>query len=141
MSELNLNKARGRKVLECIIADKSFRIEKVVIGVRQKYSAYAGLTAEILQKAESLTHKQRGESDEDYQERVERISKEVDGFVETKRTMYFDMIGLILEKNGYELNTDWWDNNTDELDQQGFLEACLMKDTVGNTKKKKMENP
>lgn len=136
MSELNLNKARGRNVLECIIADKTFRIEKVVIGVRQQYSTYAQLTAEMVKKAGELVQREE-ESAEDFGERVTRVSQEVEDFVAKKREKYFAMIELILTRNGYELDIAWWDNNTDEIDQQSFLEACLMKDVAGNTKKKK----
>ncbi len=134
MKEVDLNKAKGRNVVEISVADKRFRIVRVVTGVRQLYADYMTRTKEAIEKAASLEIRE-GETEEDYALRVEAVTEDVNSFVAVKREAYFGMLELILNRNGYELDRKWWIENTDEIDQQTFVEVCLTKDAPGEKKK------
>ena len=70
-------------------------------------------------------------------EEAQRLSAEAEEFAKRKLDLYSKIIRLLLEKNGYEYDQEWWEENTDELDMRTFIEKCLTKDAQADGSKKK----
>lgn len=130
---INLDEAKGRKTLEIRLAGARFRITRVVTGVRQLYADYTRRTIEAVDKANSLIQGS-DEADEAFEKRVRQVTEEINEYVEGNREIFFSMVELILSRNGHELDREWWDENTDELDRRMFLDTCLSKDASAQKK-------
>lgn len=112
------------------VSDKTFRISRVVTGVRLLYSNHLKRMGELLRKV--------SEFDVSSPEGIAAASEYegmVDLFTVEKKQTYEDILGLLLGKNGYEYDKGWWETNTDEYDVRSFIEACLSKDAVEQKKK------
>ncbi len=130
---IDLNKEKGRRVIEIRLADKTFRIVRVVTGVRQMYADWMARTADSLRLAQALEQGPE-EPDIEFESRVEAVTKQIEEFTAERKEAYYQMLELILDRNGYELDREWWEKNTDEFDQQAFMRECLMKDASAQKK-------
>jgi len=110
------------------LSDTTFIIDRVVIAVRVLYSNHLIKMGELFKKV--------GEIKEDDQKALKEINISIEEFNEEKEKVYDKILKLLLEKNGYEFNKTWWNENTDELDIRNFIEECLNKDTNTRSKKK-----
>lgn len=133
MQSISLDKNPKRNVVELSVGGKFYRITRVVTGVRKMYADYMARTGELVEKAAELERKE-GESEEDHSARVETVSAEVKEFHSKKEDLLYTMLELILSRNGYQLDREWWELNTDLLDQQQFLDICLTKDAPAQKK-------
>lgn len=107
------------------IADRQFRIDRVVIGARVIYSNHLKRMGMLLEEV--------GSSNENDEEAMRKLIDKAEAFQQEKMDVYAKVLRLILSKNGYEYDAAWWEENTDEIDQRTFIEKCMMKD---NAKKK-----
>ena len=130
---IDLDKAKGRATVEIRLAGETFRITRVVTGVRQLYADYTTETIRAIEKADTL-HREDDESDEGFERRVLKVSREITAITDRNRETFFEMLKLILSRNGHELDRQWWDDNTDEGDRRRFLDACLSKDVPAQKK-------
>ncbi len=113
------------------IGEETFRISRVVIAARVLYSNHIKEMGDLLQRLSKLETR-----DADTEE-ARRLTAEADEFARRKLELYGKIIRLLLEKNGYTYDAEWWKENTDELDMRSFIEKCLMKDTPADGNKKK----
>nr|WP_321265212.1 hypothetical protein [uncultured Sphaerochaeta sp.] len=112
------------------VSDKTFRISRVVTGVRLMYANHLKQMGEMLRTISTI--------DVSTPEGIARAAEQeaaVDQFMLDKKQAYEDILTLLLTKNGYEYDKAWWESNTDEFDIRSFIEACLSKD-AGEQKKK-----
>ena len=130
---IDLDKAKGRATVEIRLAGETFRVTRVVTGVRQLYADYTTETIRALDRADTL-HRGDDESDEAYEARVLDVTREITEITDRNRETFFRMLGLILSRNDHELDRQWWDENTDEGDRRRFLDACLSKDVPAQKK-------
>lgn len=111
------------------VSDKEFRISRVVTGVRVLYSNLLTEMGERLKEICAVdSAKASKEELQSLVESTERFAKEKSGKLE-------QCMELLLTRNGYEYDRQWWDGNTDEYDVRCFIEACLSKDADGSKKK------
>ncbi|MGD1818000.1 MAG: hypothetical protein ACPKNR_13285 [Pleomorphochaeta sp.] len=110
------------------LSDTTFQIKRVVIAVRVLYSNHLIKMGELFKKV--------GEIKKDDQKALKEINISIEEFNKEKEKVYDKILKLLLEKNGYEFNKTWWNENTDELDIRNFIEECLNKDTNTRSKKK-----
>lgn len=103
------------------IAEKEFRIDRVVIGTRVIYSNHLKKMGRLL--------KETGDIDNQDAEAINSLIQKAEAFQAEKMETYERIISLLLEKNGYGYDKAWWEENTDEIDQRTFIEKCMMKDS------------
>ena len=113
------------------IGKETFRISRVVIATRVLYSNHIKEMGELLQRLSRLESKNADT------EEARRLTAEAEEFAKRKLELYGKIIRLLLEKNGYTYDAEWWKENTDELDMRSFIEKCLMKDAPADGNKKK----
>lgn len=119
--------AKPRPEVSLQLGGRSFRIVRVVTGVRRLYGDLLRETGELLEKAARL---QEAEGEE-----LERLSADVEDFAERKEVALFRILELLLTKNGYEFDRGWWEENADENDIKWFIVEAINKDAPEEQKK------
>ncbi len=111
------------------VSDKEFRISRVVTGVRVTYS---NMLTEMGEQLKSV-----GEIDTEKatKEEIQAAIEKADQFEKKRKDALDRCMDLLLSKNGYEYDRQWWQDNTDEHDVRSFIEACLSKEAKGSKKK------
>lgn len=112
------------------IQDKTFKISRIVTGVRVMYS-------NVLKKQSDFFKELSEVSDKD-KESALALSARWESFAEELPSILLSVIELLLVKNGYEYTEDWWRENCDLEDYRNFIDASLSKDTSTTTFKKKV---
>lgn len=130
---------KDRPVSTIELEDKTFVIRKVVTGVYRRYGQFAADSGEVISQLGNL-QKQIEEGDPDkvtaIQEQLQEMNTVAEQMAQQRESMEHDCIEMILSRNGYEMDWQWWIDNTDMTDRQAFIVECLNKDTQGGSKKK-----
>lgn len=105
------------------LADKTFKISRVVTGARVLYSNLLVERGQLLQKLAGIDT-----ADPEQLPALEAMQSQVAQFAERKERILDDILELLLKANGIEFDKQWWQDSTDEMDVNGFIEACLSKD-------------
>lgn len=125
----DLNGRDGCVTATVKVADRTFKINRVVTAARVLYSNHLKEMGELLRRTGEL-----GEDPD--QDKVRELQEDVDEFQGRREKVYGSILTLLLTKNGYSYEKEWWENETDDLDVRAFIEACLSKDSAGTVKKK-----
>lgn len=113
------------------IGDKEFKISRVVTGARVLYAGYLNEVSQLLKESEAA-NKDRDKA------KLNEVIEKVNAFADRKKELFDEVLTLLLEKNGYEYDKDWWLKNTDEMDVNAFIEKAMTKDAT-NSKKKEVQ--
>jgi hypothetical protein len=126
---------RDRPEVELSISGESFRIRRVVNAVRRIYGQYMERAGKEIERLGDLQSRLEtgAATDQDVADATERVSE----VVEQRDEAINECIRLILEKNGYEYDQQWWEENSDQYDRQHFVVAALNKDVKPGAGKKK----
>lgn len=130
------NTPRPTIVLE--IAGQQFRIRRIVTGVRQLWVGFVKESVEHLERLGEYERflKKAGEKDkEETERRTAEITKQVDQFAARKIDRLLEIIELMLVKNGYEFDREWWVQNAEEADYREFITNAMLKDQPDASKK------
>lgn len=132
--------SKPRNTVTIEVAGVSFQITRVVIGARklfgelmQDMGKYLELTGKLEEKFSHI-----GEDPENRKaldEEIKQVSKEIEEFSEDKLNRYMEIIRILLEKNGYTFDRDWWIENCEQADLQFFINEAMNKDVDGSKKK------
>jgi len=94
---------------------------------------------ELLETLKAHDEEQKVSSVKDEQqkrmEEIEAFAVRVDEFHRNKLERLLRILELLLTKNGYEFDREWWIENGDELDYKEFIEAVLLRENTGLKKK------
>lgn len=123
----DLNGRDGCAVAVIKLGDKEFRISRVVIAARVEYSNYLKTVSALLKEYADLK--------DDDQAQVTAMYEKYMSYAEGVPDLMKEIIQLLLEKNGYAFDEEWWDHNADLEDMRGFIDAALSKDGTGIKKK------
>jgi chromosome segregation ATPase len=131
--ERTANLDANRKTITITLGGARWRISRVVTGVRRRYAEILTRSGEEIEKVSRLQALQEKDelTDEDARELgelVETLGREVDEFQQWKTEELYRCLELLLEKNGYEFDREWWDDNADIGEIQEFITAALTKD-------------
>jgi len=111
------------------VSDKEFRISRVVTGVRVTYSNM------LTEMGEQLKGVGEIDTEKATKEEIQTAIEKADRFEKKRKADLDRCMDLLLTKNGYEYDRQWWQDNTDEYDVRSFIEACLSKEAKGSKKK------
>ncbi|WP_320130250.1 hypothetical protein [uncultured Sphaerochaeta sp.] len=126
----DLNGRENCVTAEIKVADMTFRISRVVTGVRVRYANHLKEMGSMLRKLSEFDL-----STPEGVDSATSFTETVDKFAQEKAAVYDDLLSNILTKNGYSYDKAWWQENTDEFDVRAFVESCLCKDAVDQKKK------
>jgi len=132
------NSPRSTVTLE--IADQSFLIRRVVTGAQQLWAAFVKESVTYLEKINAYQKNAAAtKGQKELAQLTEDISREIDVFAESKLDRLLGILELLLTKNGYVFDRQWWIDNAGETDYREFIMAAMLKDQEG-TKKNKDED-
>jgi len=142
---VNLNVAE-RPVVTVKVADRSYAIRRVVTGVRQLWSSFVVDQMTCLDHVGQFEKELKEAEANPTEETVEKvkvlsgtIEAEVDAFYSRKIDTLLRVIELLLVKNGYGFDRQWWIDNAEEADYRDFVVAVLSRDGPPGSKKKQGE--
>jgi len=129
------NSPRSTVTLE--IAGQFFTIRRVVTGAQQLWTAFVRESMEYLEKIE-LYQKDaaKAKGEKELARLTEEISREIDAFADSKLDRLLGILELLLSKNGYAFERQWWIDNAGEADYREFITAAMMKDQEPDAAKK-----
>lgn len=110
------------------IADKEFRITRVVNAVRVAFSNHIVKMGQMLKMLSSKI---------DNEGKLKKFEQRVDEFAKNKEETYDKLLTWLLEANGYKYDKQWWMEHTTEDEIRLFIESCLNKDVKDEDVKKK----
>jgi hypothetical protein len=121
------------------IGDREFKISRLTLQISKLYGEYLIACGEYAKKV-SDTKLLADESND--LPGLEKLSEEMQSLVESfardKAERITKMLSLILEKNGYEYDQDWWEENARYQDMEQFIFYALKKDEDEKAPKKKL---
>lgn len=129
------NNSRTAVILQ--LAGKSFTIRRIVTGAHRLWLAFVQETVTNLERVDAY-QKAVAEmpSDlEEIQKQTEEITREIDAFAESKLERLLGIIELLLTKNGYAFDREWWIDNAGEEDYREFITQVMLKDQEPDIKK------
>lgn len=142
---VSLNNA-ARPVVTIEVGDRRFTIRRVVTGVRQlwgafvaEYMSYIERVHEYDREVEKLKTSGQADALDEIRRLTEEIEIAVDGFAARKIDAQLRIIELLLTKNGYEFERQWWIENAEEGDYKDFITTAIEKD-MPSVKKKTVES-
>lgn len=104
------------------VSDMSFRISRVVTGVRVIYANYLREMGALMSEVGRL------DASTAPAEQIQALTEKANAFSSKAEEVLSQCISLILTRNGYEYDSAWWEMNTDQSDARAFIDACLGKD-------------
>ena len=123
------------------LGGKSFKISRVVTGVRQLYGRFltdAGdmmlKAAEVGERIQAMTIATPEQLEKATAEVAER-TEDIEAFASEKVDILLRCIELLLTKNGHEFDRAWWIDNGDETDYQSLIVEAIQKDSEPGQKK------
>lgn len=138
--------ASSRPVVTIEVGDRRFLIRRVVTGVRQLWSAYVVEFMSYLERVnayDDAVKKLRAGGKPNAAEEIRGLTEEVeaavDGFSSRKLDALLRIIELLVTKNGYEFDRQWWIENAEEGEYRDFIVAALEKDSPPVKKKEPAE--
>lgn len=129
---------KDRPEVELSISGATYRVRRVVNAVRRIYGQYLERAGKEIENLGAL--QRRLDDGKATQEDVAAATDRVTEVVLEREEAVMQCIQLILEKNGYEYDRDWWDENTDQYDRQHFVVSALNKDVKPGGGKKKADS-
>ena len=119
------------------LAGKSFTIRRIVTGAHRLWLAFVQETVTNLERIDAYQEAvAKMPSDlEEIQKQTEEITREIDAFAESKLERLLGIIELLLTKNGYAFDREWWIDNAGEEDYREFITQVMLKDQEPGTKK------
>lgn len=118
---------KPRAVVELQLGGRTFRISRVVTGVRRLYGELLKEAGEALEKVAALGGTEGAE--------LERVAAEIEDLAVRKERTLAQILELLLTRNGYEYDGAWWEANADESDIKWFIVEALNKDAPADEKK------
>lgn len=132
---------KPRAAVTLQLGGRSFRIARVVTGVRRLYGEFLRETGRLLEQTADiakLSEALDAATEEAEQKRlgaeIAAASAPIEDSVERRSADIMRILRLILEKNGYEFDPEWWDENADQADIVAFIAESLNKDDPGQKK-------
>jgi hypothetical protein len=131
---------KERPAISIEVAGQTFVIRRVVTGVRQRWGEFMQLQGQALQMVDDLKQKidkAGGTETEALKKEIDSMNGLAEKIAKARESAEEDCLQLILEKNGYEFNRNWWIDETDSVDRQSCIIEAINKDSVGAIGKKK----
>ena len=124
------------KAVTIVVNGESFVISSNVLKARDLFAKHLTGKRDYINKLYSYDLKREGITVEEVQEYTDQLTKIAEEYAEKKLAQNRDIMQILLEKNGYNFDWDWWLDNVDceAIDQ--FIAKAMKKDEDGQPVKK-----
>lgn len=121
------------------MGDREFKISRLTLQISKLYGEYLIECGEYAKKVASTKLLADESNDLPGLEKLsEEMTKLIEAFAISKAERIDRMLSLILEKNGYEYDKKWWEENADYRTMEQFIFYALKKDEDEKEPKKKL---
>jgi hypothetical protein len=134
---VNLDDERNSVAIK--VEGKEFVISRIVLKARQLYGEYLKLSGEYLNLIAESQEKANSKDAKELEEVNAKLELAVEDYAFRKAEYIEELLEIILVKNGYDFDIDWWHDNTDYSVMESFVYQALKKDETGAPAKKKAE--
>lgn len=118
---------------------KEYTINRIVLKARQMYGEYLIFAGNYLNMIGAINDKVKTATNDELQAINEQLEKDIESYAYGKAEHLQGMMKIILEKNGYDFDLKWWEENSDYQAMEQFIITAMKKDEdAADTKKKEL---
>jgi hypothetical protein len=122
-----------RPSVTLVVAGESFTIRRVVTGVNQLWSAFVQETATAIEESEAYNKARREAREKQDAEAGAKLDADLEGLLARFDALnapdrLLPVIELLLTKNGYAFDRQWWVNNAGPEDYREFITEVLTRE-------------
>jgi hypothetical protein len=128
---------KPRAVVTLQLGGRSFRIARVVMGVRRLYGEFIADTGRLLEQTAEVARKEQelaAGGPPALQAEISARATEIEEAAGRRHGDLMAMVAKLLEENGYEFDRAWWEDHADPTDVIEFIREALNKDSGAEKK-------
>ncbi len=124
------------------IGHKTFEISRITLRARSMYGEYLIFCGEYLQAVSRIQNSLEGANASLAETLSTELTEKISAYAQGKAKHITDILTVILEKNNYQFEMGWWEENTDYQGMEAFMVQAMKKDEEGKREdpKKEMES-
>lgn len=128
------------KAVDIVIGGKTFTISRLTMQLTKLYGEYMIFCGEYAKKMSEIVKASGEEKDVTALEKIAKNQGEIiEAYARGKAERIQQMLTIVLEKNGYTFEQEWWEENARYQDMEQFIFQALKKDDDASPKKKAVE--
>ena len=128
------------KEVEITIGGEVFRIKRITVRMRADFSEIELLKYNYNKTLTELKDKELKDNKDGGKRFTELAGEVCTTFAKEKYEKTMSLLEVITSKNGYYVTSEWWEDNCDFRQIEGFILACINKDDDDVKKKEVNEN-
>ncbi len=120
-----------------IVEGREFTISRIVLKARQLYGEYLIFCGNYLTMIGDMNKKVESATKAELETINVKLEKDIEEFAIKKAAHLNGLAKIIMEKNGYDFDLSWWEENADYQVMEQFILTAMKKDeSPVDTKKK-----
>ena len=129
-----------RNSVSITIEGKVFEIKRLVLKAKQLYGEYLVMSGEYLNGINEAQKAMESKDVEGMKRINAKLEKDVEEYAYKKADFIEKLLEVILTKNGYTYDREWWEENTDYQIMEQFIFTALKKDDLEKVDNKKKDD-
>ena len=129
-----------RNSVSITIEGKVFEIKRLVLKAKQLYGEYLVMSGEYLNGINEAQKAMESKDVEEMKRTNAKLEKDVEEYAYKKADFIEKLLEVILTKNGYTYDREWWEENTDYQIMEQFIFTALKKDDPEKVDNKKKDD-
>lgn len=110
------------------VGGKVFEINRITMRMRAMYGEYLIFCGEYVTAVGKSQEGLETASAEELEKRSNDLSEKIEAYAIGKAKHISGLLSVILEKNNYEYDKNWWEENTDYSGMESFIVQAMKKD-------------
>ena len=129
-----------RNSVSITVEGKVFEIKRLVLKAKQLYGEYLVMSGEYLNGINEAQKAMESKDVEEMKRINAKLEKDVEEYAYKKADFIEKLLEVILTKNGYTYDREWWEENTDYQIMEQFIFTALKKDDPEKVDNKKKDD-
>jgi hypothetical protein len=129
-----------RNSVSITVEGKVFEIKRLVLKAKQLYGEYLVMSGEYLNGINEAQKAMESEDIEEMKRINAKLEKDIEDYAYKKADFIEKLLEVILTKNGYTYDREWWEENTDYQIMEQFIFTALKKDDPEKVDNKKKDD-
>ena len=121
------------------VGDQSFDISRLTMQIRELYGEYYIFSGEYAKKVSAINEASKQTTGvEELESKQAELTELITSYAVDKAERIQNILTIILDKNGYKFDSDFWEKNADYQFMEWFIVQCMNKDVDEKAPKKKL---
>jgi hypothetical protein len=129
-----------RNSVSITVEGKVFEIKRLVLKAKQLYGEYLVMSGEYLNGINEAQKAMESKDVEEMKRINAKLEKDIEDYAYKKADFIEKLLEVILTKNGYTYDREWWEENTDYQIMEKFIFTALKKDDPEKVDNKKKDD-